>query len=175
MGRGKKKKKIGREQLEKEEHLSFRLTPVLNLRSLQEALATDADGTIQQRCLKTQDLSRAVLGPQGGWHTVSRSLFPHLCLTLNMPRKLCQPKIRNFGDSAHAMDFGVWLLWNSPSFCEQWMQKKHGRKGTQKLSYGATTSDRFADTCEAPFWGLPESTGGHFEGLANLFLLEILQ
>lgn len=62
-----------------------------------------------------------------------------LCLTFNMPRKLCQPKIRNFGDNAHAMDFGVWLLWNSPSFCEQWIQKKHRKKGTQKLSYGATT------------------------------------
>lgn len=169
---------MGREQLEREEHLSFHLTPILNLRSLQEALATDADWTIQQRCLKTQDLSRAVLGPlltQGGWHTVSRLLFPDLCLTLDMPRKLYQPKIRNFGDSVHAMDFGNWLLWNSPSFCEQWIQNKHERKGTQKWSYGATTSDRFADTCEASFWGLPESTAGHFEGLASLFLLEILQ
>lgn len=72
-----------------------------------------------------------------GWwtHCEQMALSPH-------PNSASQEleTLVTSGDGTNGMDFGVWLLRYSPSFCEQWLQKRPSQSRTEKLSCEAASN-----------------------------------
>lgn len=133
------------------------------------------------------DLSRAGLEPphhDTGWwtHCEQMALSPRLAETPR-PNSASQEleTLVTSGDSTNGMDFGVWLLRYSPSFCDilqasvsSGYKRSLREAGWRSCPVEPHPTDRFTDTGGVPFWGLPERAEGHFEGPESLILLGIL-